>query len=80
MYNEDLIYNEKEQHDSYIWDIVRKRYEKKGVANKNLGDGRGGHVQTRSILGPVYDHIKDRKEKINRSPEQNVKFILYRRY
>ena len=73
MYNEDLIYNEKEQHDSYIWDIVRKRYEKKGVANKNLGDGRGGHVQARSILGPVYDHIKGpKRKKLMRSPEARV--------
>ena len=57
------IYNLKEQHDSYVWDYVRK-YEQKGVINKNnLGDGKGGHVQARSILGPVYDHIKGTKRK-----------------
>ena len=39
MYNEDLIYKEKEQHDSYIWDLVRKRFEKNGVVNKDIGDG-----------------------------------------
>ena len=66
MYNEDLIYKEKEQHDSYIWDLVRKRFEKNGVVNRDIGDGKVGHVQARSILGPVYDHIKGpKKEKTN---------------
>ncbi|MAJ24711.1 MAG: hypothetical protein CMP36_04290 [Rickettsiales bacterium] len=73
MYNEDLIYKEKEQHDSYIWDLVRKRFEKNGVVNKDIGDGKVGHVQSRSILGPVYDHIKGpKRKKLMRSPEARV--------
>ena len=73
MYNEDLIYKEKEQHDSYIWDLVRKRFEKNGVVNKDIGDGKVGHVQARSILGPVYDHIKGpKRKKLMRSPEARV--------
>jgi hypothetical protein len=73
MYNDDTIYNLKEQHDSYIWDYVRKKYEQKGVINKNIGDGKGGHVQARSILGPVYDHIKGpKRKKLMRSPEARV--------
>lgn len=73
MYNHDLIYKEKEQHDSYIWDLVRKKYEKKGVINKSIGDGKGGHVQARSILGPVYDHIKGpKRKKLMKSPEARV--------
>ena len=28
MYNEDLIYKEKEQHDSYIWDLREKDLKK----------------------------------------------------
>jgi|TARA_B100000212_G_scaffold166926_1_gene125525 hypothetical protein len=73
MYNDDTIYNLKEQHDSYVWDYVRKKYEQKGVINKNIGDGKGGHVQARSILGPVYDHIKGpKRKKLMRSPEARV--------
>ena len=73
MYNEDLIYKEKEQHDSYIWDLVRKKYEKNGVKNKDIGDGKTGHVQARSILGPVYDHIKGpKRKKLMKSPEARV--------
>lgn len=73
MYNEDLVYNEIEWHDSYIWDVVRKRFEKDGVKNHNIGDNRKGHVQARSILGEVYDHIKGPKRKtMMRSPEARV--------
>ena len=67
------IYKEKEQHDSYIWDLVRKRFEKNGVVNRDIGDGKVGHVQARSILGPVYDHIKGpKRKKLMRSPEARV--------
>ena len=71
MYDKDEIYKLKEQHDSYVWDYVRKRHEKDyKTKNHNLGDGKGGHVQARSILGPVYDHIKGpSRKKTLRSPE-----------
>ena len=50
-----------------------KKIREKGVINKNLGDGKGGHVQARSILGPVYDHIKGpKRKKLMRSPEARV--------
>ena len=38
------IYNLKEQHDSYVWDYVRKEFENKGTKNFNIGDGKEGHV------------------------------------
>jgi|TARA_B100000035_G_C20941610_1_gene527801 hypothetical protein len=70
MYNKDLIYNERQQHDSFIWDIVRKRFEANyGIKNHNLGDGKTGHVQARSILGSVYDHTKGRRKVSGKSPE-----------
>ena len=71
MYNEDLIYKEDQQHDSYIWDVVRKRFEEiMRVKNNDLGDGKGGHVQARSLLGQYFDHLKGPKRKQKgRSPE-----------
>ena len=72
MYNEDLIYDEKEQHDSWIWDVVRKRFEANGVKNHNIGDGQEGHVQARSVLGPIYDHTKGRRKLTGQSPERIV--------
>ena len=72
MYNHDLIYKEKEQHDSYIWDVVRKRFEAKGVKNHNIGDNKEGHVQARSVLGPIYDHTKGNRKLSGKSPEARV--------
>lgn len=74
MYDNDLIYNEREQHDSYIWDLIRKKLEKeKGTMNKDIGDKKVGHVQARSILGTLYDHTKGPKRKSSgKSPEARV--------
>ena len=70
MYTEDLIYKEKQQHDSWIWDVVRLRFEKQHfVKNFNIGDNKNGHVQARSILGPVYDHTKGLRKNTGKSPE-----------
>ena len=72
LYDTDSIYNLKEQHDSYIWDYVRKEFEKRGTRNFDIGDGKSGHVQARSILGPVYDHTKGNRKLKGRSPEARV--------
>ena len=73
MYNEDLIYNEKEQHDSYIWDLVRKKFEKeRGTMNIDIGDQQVGHVQARSILGTIYDHTKGKRKQLGKSPEARI--------
>ena len=74
MYDEDLIYNEKEQHDSYIWDIVRKKFEdNRGTINIDIGDKKIGHVQSRSILGTFYDHTKGpKRKKLGKSPEARI--------
>ena len=75
MYDTDEVYNLIECHDSYVWDFVRKKYESPliQVKNHNIGDGKPGHVQARSILGSVYDHIKGpKRKKLMRSPEAKV--------
>ena len=74
MYNNDLIYNEREYHDSYIWDLVRKKFElERGTMNLDIGDKKIGHVQARSILGTLYDHTKGPKRKtLGKSPEARV--------
>ncbi len=69
MYDTDGIYNLKEQHDSYVWDYVRKEFENRGTKNYDLGDGKAGHVQARSILGTVYDHTKGERKIKGRSKE-----------
>ena len=70
MYDSDEIYNLNEQHDSYVWDHVRLKFEgKKQVKNLDIGDGRGGHVQVRSVLGKFYDHTKGQRKITGRSKE-----------
>ena len=65
MYDSDDIYNLNEQHDSYVWDHIRNRFEgKRQVKNINIGDNRAGHVQARSVLGNFYDHTKGKERKL----------------
>lgn len=77
MYLSDDIYKEREYHDSWIWDRVRKRFEsEQGVKNHDIGDDKWGHVQARSVLANVYDHTKgdDKKTGISkhRSAFRNI--------
>lgn len=73
LYDTDHIYNLKEQHDSFIWDYARKRFEDEfGIKNFDIGDAAPGHVQARSILGTVYDHLKGDRKKQDRSPEARI--------
>ena len=73
LYDTDGIYHLKEQHDSFVWDYARKEFEARGTKNHNIGDGKLGHVQSRSILGDVYDHTKGPRKLTGRSPEARVK-------
>ena len=66
MYNTDSIFNEREWHDSYIWDLVRKKYQDQNVfcnLNPSYADkGLAGHPFINSKLGECMDHVKgDRK-------------------
>ncbi len=73
MYDTDGIYSLAQQHDSWVWDHVRKQFEKSGVKNYDIGDGKRGHVQARSILGTIYDHTKGPSRKARgKSPEFNI--------
>jgi hypothetical protein len=74
MYNEDLIYKEEQQHDSFIWDLIRKKFEKDyQIKNNDIGDKKVGHVQSRSVLGSYYDHTKGAQRKLSgKSPEARV--------
>ena len=70
MYDSDEIYNLDEQHDSYVWDFIRNRFEgKRKVKNLNIGDNKLGHVQARSVLGNFYDHTKGQRKITGRSKE-----------
>ena len=67
MYKQDTIFNEKEWHDSYIWDVVRKQMTTEGMDFYNLNPypnekNIAGHPFINSELGKYMDHVKgDRK-------------------
>jgi hypothetical protein len=68
MYKNDSIFKLKEWHDSYVWDVNRKRYrDQLGAYFYNLNPepdtkGLAGHPFINSELGRYMDHVKgDRK-------------------
>ena len=77
LYDTDGIYNLKEQHDSYVWDYVRKEFENRGtkiiilvMVNRVMYK----QVYIRCCLRP---HQRPRKLK-GRSPRQEYDRCFYR--
>lgn len=68
MYNTDEIFNLREWHDSYVWDIVRKRYQtdpNNRLLNLNPSyddKGLAGHPFINSELGRYMDHVKGERK------------------
>ena len=65
MYTQDLLFAEREFHDSFLFDIVRQRAEARGARTHDIAEGAGArasHVLINSRLGRFMDHMKgDRK-------------------
>ena len=77
-YRKDTIFNLPEWHDSYVFDVVRKEYESKGMVNQNITPGFvAGHPFINCVLGEYMDHMKGprkqegRSKKTERSIEKN---------
>jgi len=63
MYLTKSVFNEKEWHDSYIWDLIRKKYEKKyNITNFNISEF-------------FYNQLKN-KEKINKDKFMSKNILL----
>ena len=78
MYSGGKLFNEKEWHDSYIFDQVRKKIEKKyNVLNLNISKlglvdietKTDDHVFVTSVLGEFMDHKKGNRKDVKWSPE-----------
>jgi hypothetical protein len=78
LYEQDQIFNYGEWHDSYIWDIVRKKYrDTHGAYFYNLNPepdtkGLAGHPFINSELGRVMDHIKGKRKSQGHSRAKEV--------
>lgn len=66
LYITDSVFNLPQWHDSYVFDVLRKHFEKEGMmTNNNLTPwGKDyDHVFINSVLGEYMDHMKgDRKD------------------
>lgn len=59
MYGTGRFEQEKEWHDSYLFDVVRKEMEREGkIQSYNLSPKGQGHVFIQSGLGQYMDHMK----------------------
>lgn len=85
MYDDGMLFDLPEWHDSYIFDVVRKKLEKeKGLKNFNITDLKlvempnepDDHVFVLSLLGNYMDHKKGDRKDVKWSPEliKRIKF------
>lgn len=61
LYTTDRLFGEQEYHDSWLFDIVRKRFERRKCKTFDIAGGQGayaGHVFINSPLGRYMDHMK----------------------
>lgn len=64
-YTTDKILKQREYHDSWLFDLVRKNFERKGHRTYDIGEGVGlhaGHVFVNSQLGDYMDHMKGNRK------------------
>ena len=55
LYLSKNIYNEKEWHDSYIWDLIRKKYEEKyNIKNFNISKYFYRHLKNKNINKDIF--------------------------
>lgn len=77
MYDTDEIFNYREWHDSFIWDVARNEFTAKGVNFYNLNPspdtkGLAGHPFINSDLGLVMDHKKGERKHRGHSNAREV--------
>lgn len=76
MYNTDRIFDEREWHDSYIWDVIRKQYQPNNKfynLNPSHNDkGLAGHPFINSELGRYMDHVKGDRKLLGHSKSKEV--------
>ena len=61
LYTNDRLFHEQEYHDSWLFDVIRKRFERRKCKTFDIAQGRGaraGHVFINSPLGGYMDHLK----------------------
>lgn len=79
MYINDTMFNEREWHDSYLFDVQRRNYrDNKGAVFYDLNPepdtkGLAGHPFINSELGQYLDHMKGDRKHRGHSKAKEVK-------
>lgn len=61
LYTQDALFREREYHNSWLFDVVRRRFEKRRHKTYDIAGGlgvRAGHVFINCPLGRYMDHMK----------------------
>ncbi|HSO43625.1 MAG TPA: hypothetical protein VLR47_12445 [Rhodospirillales bacterium] len=75
MYTEDRIFALSEFHDSFVFDVVRRRFERRGCKSYDIAKGIGaksGHVFVNSPLGQYMDHMKGERKDLSARRRSDV--------
>lgn len=75
LYTTDALFGQREYHDSYLFDVVRKRLERRGLHTYDISEGagaEGGHVFVNSRLGQYIDHRKGDRKSEGRSRSSDL--------
>lgn len=75
LYDKDLLFRQREFHDSYLFDVIRRRFERRGCRTYDIGQGVGresGHVFVNSPLGRYMDHMKGERKTRGTSQQSDL--------
>jgi hypothetical protein len=72
LYVADALFKYPQYHDSYLFDVMRRKYERMGALSHDLARGVGqehGHVFDHCDLGIYFDHLKGARKDTDPKPE-----------
>ncbi len=62
-YEQDLLFNERQWHDSFVWNRVREKYLSGQPQHDLTGRRKDGHVWPESKIAPYTAHLKGKRKK-----------------
>src|SRR5262249_49921945 len=75
LYDRDLLFAEEEWHDGFLFDVVRREFEQRGLIRcRNLTpvNVTAEHPFISSELGNYMGHLKGKRKKLGRSPAEQL--------
>lgn len=75
LYTEDTLFDAKEFNDCFLFDRVRRRFERRGCRTYDIGEGIGrkaDHVLINSRLGDYMDHMKGSRKEAGHSRSEDL--------